>query len=112
MNEKRVDVMVVDLTGNGGGTEWSGQVAQAFASEPGSLAASEDYQATGSPFQVVGGEALLGTFCVHHGTGIRWAEWSHDAKLKDPDALTQWFVEMGVPLDFLRKHYETNHLLA
>lgn len=29
-----IDALMIDVTGNGGGTEWSGQVAQAFASTP------------------------------------------------------------------------------
>lgn len=39
----------------------------------------------------------LAVIASHHGVGIRWNEWHHDAKLVDGRSLLEWFAEHGVP---------------
>jgi hypothetical protein len=56
------------------------------------------------------GDAPLATLGIHHGASIRWAHWNLDARLADSEALTKWLVRNGIEADFLKEHYETNHL--
>jgi hypothetical protein len=40
--------------------------------------------------------AVLAVFGFHHGSSIRWDEWSSDAQLQNGQALVEWLGRHGV----------------
>jgi tetratricopeptide (TPR) repeat protein len=45
------------------------------------------------------GRGLVATLSFHHGHGLRWYRWKHDARLSDPDPLLKWFARHGIEPD-------------
>jgi tetratricopeptide (TPR) repeat protein len=52
---------------------------------------------------------LLATIAIHHGRGIRWVKWKHDAQLQGSEALTKWLTENGVEPAFLEVLYQNQY---
>ncbi|MGE3821268.1 MAG: tetratricopeptide repeat protein, partial [Isosphaeraceae bacterium] len=53
----------------------------------------------GPTFEFYAGKEPLATLASHHGGSIRWPRWKHDARLRDPDRLRDWFQAHGIAID-------------
>ena len=49
------------------------------------------------------GRGLVATLSFHHGHGLRWSRWKHDAKLAEPASLLKWFTRHGIEPDPIKK---------
>ncbi len=45
------------------------------------------------------GKTVAATLSFHHGHGLRWHRWKHDARFADPERLSQWFNRHGITPD-------------
>ena len=55
----------------------------------------------GPTIELFSDQGLAATIGLHHGTGIRWTKWKHDAELVDGQALKDWLTEYGMEPAFL-----------
>lgn len=91
---------------------------EAIAALPACLAIREDPKqfvhcsCLGSPtLELFSGEDLVATLSIHHGHGIRWARWRHDAPLGS-GAINEWLVCNGIDRALLAILYENPFAMA
>lgn len=55
----------------------------------------------GPTLELLAGDELLASIGLQHGHSIRWANWKHDARLRDGNSLTEWLKRNGAESDLL-----------
>jgi serine/threonine-protein kinase len=50
----------------------------------------------GPTVECYAGKSVIATLSFHHGHGLRWYLWKHDAKLADREQLLEWFNRHGI----------------
>jgi tetratricopeptide (TPR) repeat protein len=55
----------------------------------------------GPTLELYADQELVATIGLQHGHSFRWAQWKHDARLRDGQVLTDWLLRYGIDPAFL-----------